>query len=133
MEAQPTSGSNPMENTSLRFAEAARCLTDAARPLGMVPPSFRSPPRIDADRSLRRRPGGSAMVAVRYRGRPWAAVLADMVEGVVAANEVSAGEAAGLRAALWQVLEAAGLVDAVPEAPPTVAPTATVRPLARVA
>ncbi|HMK10537.1 MAG TPA: hypothetical protein VK461_03095 [Acidimicrobiales bacterium] len=89
---------------TLRFTAAARTLADAARRLGLDAPSFRSPPRLTTvDRSLRRHPRG-AVVAVRLRGRPWAAVLADMVEGVVAANDLGATEADRVRAALWQAV-----------------------------
>jgi hypothetical protein len=133
-----------MESTSLRFAEAARCLADAARPRGCLVPSFRSPPRIPGDRSIRRRVDGTATVAVRYRDRPWPAVLADMVEGVVVTNELSEEPAARLRTHLWRALERTGLVAAeatnalaavdaggVPEI--AEGPTATVKRLARVA
>ena len=48
---------------------------------GLVAPSFRSPPRLaDVDRSLRRHPNG-AVVSVRTAGRPWPAVVSDMIEG----------------------------------------------------
>lgn len=86
------------------FAEAARELAAAARRDGLVAPSYRSPPRlVGVDRSIRRHPTGAA-VAVRVRGRPWAAVAADMIEGVVATNRLVAPRADRLRAELWQVL-----------------------------
>lgn len=89
---------------SLDFAAAARTLTRAARRQGLVGPSFRCPPRlVGVDRTIRRRAGG-AVVAVRLRGRPWAAVLADMVEGVVAANRLGPPRADRLRADLWAAL-----------------------------
>jgi hypothetical protein len=89
---------------TLRFTAAARTLADEARRLGLHPPAFRSPPRLDAvDRSLRRHPRG-AIVAVRLRGRPWAAVLSDMVEGVVAANDLPPADADRARAALWRAM-----------------------------
>jgi hypothetical protein len=40
------------------------------------------------------------VVAVRVHGRPHEAVVADLVEGVVAANRLTVGEAAELRRAL---------------------------------
>jgi hypothetical protein len=134
-----------MESTSLRFAEAARCLADATRPRRLVAPSFRSPPRIPGDRSIRKRVDGGATVAVRYRGRPWPAVLADMVEGVVVTNDLVAEPAARLRTDLWRALERADLVRpddredmALPArspVPAAAAPeaTTTVKRLARVA
>jgi hypothetical protein len=86
------------------FASAARELTRVARRRGLVGPSFRCPPRlVGVDRSIRRRSDG-ATVAVRLRGRPWPAVLADMIEGVVAANRLTAPQADRLRAELWTAL-----------------------------
>jgi hypothetical protein len=90
--------------TTLRFATAARVLGREARSRGFDPPGFRSPPRLQgADRTLRRRARG-ASVAVRVRGRPWAAVLADMIEGVVVANGLVGVESDALRAALWEAV-----------------------------
>ncbi len=89
---------------TLRFTAAARSLAEAARRMGLQPPGFRSPPRLGTvDRSLRRHPRGT-IVSVRLRGRPWAAVLADMVDGVVAANDLDPAAADGIRAALWEAL-----------------------------
>jgi hypothetical protein len=83
------------------FAATARALADEARRLGLAVPGFRSPPAVPgADRSLRRRPGGGVAVAVRLRGRPAAAVVADMVEGVVVANGLSGAEAERCRSLL---------------------------------
>ena len=68
-------------------------------------PTFRSPPGIsDVQRSIRRR-GGSATVAVVLRGRPWGAVLADMIEGIVAANRLDRTRADTIRAALRLAVE----------------------------
>ena len=89
-------------STTARFAHAARTLTRAARRRGLVAPSFRCPPRIvGADRTLRRRPGGG-VVSVRVRERPWPAVLADMIEGVVAVNGLSPPAATRVRTELWE-------------------------------
>ena len=91
--------------SSLQFAAAARTVAAACRSAGVAAPGFRSPPKQPGlDRSLRRRPGGSAIVAVRLGDRPFVAVLADMVEGTVAANGLSGAEAARCRAALWEAL-----------------------------
>lgn len=96
-----------MEATSLHFAAAARTLGDAARRRGWIVPSFRSPPRVPgADRTIRRRGTPSPTVAVRYRQRPWNAVLADLIEGVVVANGLAAAQADACRTALWGALEA---------------------------
>ena len=119
-----------MEATSLRFAAAARALGQAARRAELQVPGYRSPPRLaDVDRSLRRRADGFAMVAVRLRGRPWVAVVSDMVEGVVVANSLQGAEADRARSAMWLALEAAELLPPPPlPVPQSVA--ALVAPLA---
>jgi hypothetical protein len=87
--------------TTVDFAATARTLTRYARGAGLVGPSFRCPPRlVGVDRSIRRR-GETAIVSVRLRGRPWVAVLADMIEGVIAANRLGAPQADRLRSELW--------------------------------
>jgi hypothetical protein len=92
-----------MEPTSLRFARLARSLADAARAQGLRAPTFRSPPRIpDVTRSIVRR-GPAVTVAVALRDRPWAAVVADMVEGVVVANRLTGVRADHVRSGLWRV------------------------------
>lgn len=94
-----------MEASSLRFAAAARDLGLACRRRGLRMPGFRSPPRLTGvNRSLRRRPDGGTTVAVRIRGRPFAAVLADMIEGVVVANSLEGEAADRTREALWRCL-----------------------------
>ena len=76
--------------SSLRFAAAVRLVAAEARSLGLEVPGFRSPPRLaGANRSLRRRPGAPPAVAVKLAGRPFDAVLTDMVEGVVVANRLT--------------------------------------------
>ena len=96
-----------MEANALRFAAAARALGAAARARHLLVPGFRSPPRIaGAERTLRRSPGGRVSVAVRLRERPFAAVVADMVEGVVVANELDGTEATRVRTALWSAVVA---------------------------
>lgn len=92
-----------MEPTSLRFARLARSLGQAALAQGLRAPTFRSPPRIpDVSRSIVRR-GPAVTVAVVLRDRPWPAVVADMVEGVVAANRLTGVRADHVRAGLWRV------------------------------
>jgi hypothetical protein len=91
--------------SAVRFASAAKILARETRRLGLRSPGFRCPPKLDGvDRSLRRHPGGSSTVAVRLRGRPWVAALADMVEGVIAANRLSGPSADRVRAALWEAV-----------------------------
>ena len=101
-----------MEGTALRFAEAARTLGEAARALGLTLPAFRSPPRLEGvHRTLRRRRGG-VTVAVRLRERPWAAVVADMIDGVVVANGLEGPAASRARAALWAAVDQRGAMAA---------------------
>ncbi|HEX2043080.1 MAG TPA: hypothetical protein VHF24_10635 [Acidimicrobiales bacterium] len=91
----------PMAAASIRFAAAARRLAAACRARHLAVPAFRSPPRLaGAARSIRRRPDGTAVVAVAVRGRPFADVAADMVEGVLVANRLAGPSADGVRAAL---------------------------------
>lgn len=95
------------EVLSVRFAHAVRLLAGPTRLGGWVLPTFRSPPRVaGADRTLRRRQDGSAVVAVALRGRPWSDVLSDLVEGVVVGNGLCAKEAERCRRALWLALGA---------------------------
>lgn len=92
------------QSSSLRFLRAVQALGGAARAEGLAVPGFRSPPRLrGVQRSIKRWPGG-AMVAVVVRDRPWPAVLADLVEGVVAANGLQGPGADAARARLWDAL-----------------------------
>lgn len=91
--------------TSVRFAEAARRLAAEARRSGLAVPGFRSPPALaGTDRSLRRRPDGHATVAVRIRHRPLADVVADMADGVLAANGLTGAEAEARRRRLVEAV-----------------------------
>jgi hypothetical protein len=105
-----------MEATSLRFAAAARTLGHVARRHDLQVPGFRSPPRLaEVDRTLRRRSDGSALVAVRLKGRPWVAVLADMIDGMIVTNRLEGADAARMRTRLWTAVE----TDSARAAPPT--------------
>lgn len=91
--------------TSLDFAEAARRLAEAARRAGHAAPGFRSPPRgAGCRRSIRRRRNGEAVIAVQMKHRPPVAVLADMIDGVIAANQVADSVAGDLRDQLWSAV-----------------------------
>jgi hypothetical protein len=90
------------------FAAVARALSDQARRLDLVVPGFRSPPRIvGVDRTIRRfaehESGG--LISVAVRDRPLAAIVADMIEGVIVLNLLAAADAARVRAALWRALD----------------------------
>jgi hypothetical protein len=99
-----------MEPTSLRFARIARRLAEAARAQGLRAPTFRSPPRVPGvTRTIRRgsrstAPATAATVSVVLRGRPWAAVTSDMIEGTIVANRLTGVVADRARAALWSAL-----------------------------
>ena len=89
---------------TVMFAEAARVLASAARSFGLKAPSYRTPPRlVGLDRTVRRSRAGGA-VAVRVKGRPWPAVVADMIDGVIAVNRLSSARANRVRADLWEVV-----------------------------
>ncbi len=94
----------PVSNTSIDFAHAARTIGREVRRQGLVAPSFRCPPRIvGVDRSLRRVAHG-AVVAVQLKGRPWAAIVGDMIEGVIVTNQLQPPRSDRLRAELWVAL-----------------------------
>ena len=99
----------PQESSTgrcLAFAEAARQLGMAVRGQGLIVPSFRSPPReVGRRRTLARHGDGSVTVSVMVRNRVWEAVLADMIEGMVAANQMDGIDAEILRDQLWEALD----------------------------
>jgi hypothetical protein len=92
--------------TAIEFSETVRQVVTLARHQGLRPPVFRSPPRLaGVDRSIRRRPNGTVVVAVRRGGRPLAAIQSDVIDGVVAASELGATQADRFRRAAWAQLE----------------------------
>jgi hypothetical protein len=95
--------------SSTTFAGVVRILGAEVRALGLEVPGFRSPPRIPADRSLRRRPGATPAVAVRLAGRPLDAVVTDMVEGVIVANQLAGRRAIEVRSHLLATMAAGPL------------------------
>ncbi|MGV3759456.1 MAG: hypothetical protein ACO1PW_07910 [Actinomycetota bacterium] len=108
------------ESPSIRFARTVQALGVAGRELGLEVPAVRSPPRlVGVQRSIRRATGATTG-AVVVRGRPWAAVQADLVEGVVAANALPADAADRARAHLW-----AAIAPVEPAEPEVEAPVAT--------
>ena len=48
---------------------------------------------------------------MRLRGRPWAAVLSDMIEGVIAANQLAPPQSDRLRNELWVLCGADTVVE----------------------
>ncbi|MFT5530440.1 MAG: hypothetical protein ACI91O_000450 [Candidatus Poriferisodalaceae bacterium] len=100
---------------SVRFAVTARALCDVARRAGLSIPGYRTPPRVAGlDRSIRRTDRG-VVVSVRVKGRPFVAVVADMIEGVVATNSLTGADAGRCRSMLWDEITALeeGADDAV--------------------
>ena len=90
---------------TMRFAEAARALGRAARLRDLEVPTFRSPPGLAGiQRSIRRR-GRAATISVVLRGRPWQAVLADMIEGIIVANRLPSSRSDTVRRALWLAVD----------------------------
>ena len=47
-------------------------------------------------------------MAVRLKGRPWSAVVSDMIEGVVVANGLTGAKADRARTALWLAVDDSG-------------------------
>lgn len=92
-----------MRTTALEFAQIARALGAECHRQGIAVPAFRSPPRSNAARTIRRCPQG-IVVAVRL-DRDACEVASDMIDGCIAAARVTEAEAEILRGALW---EAAG-------------------------
>lgn len=89
------------------FAGTARRLGAAARARGLATPGFRTPPRTaGCNRTIRRYPDGSALVAVRVHGRLWDDVVDDLIAGVLAVNDLHGAPAAEVRYGLWRDLTA---------------------------
>lgn len=101
------------------FAEAVRVVSGVSRRSRLIVPVFRSPPRRPGvDRTIRRRKSAPAVVSVRLGGRPLAAVRADVIDGVVAANGLGGERADRFRRDAWAALEGQA---AVPHRPGTAA------------
>ena len=91
------------------FAELVMLLGAECRRLGLSVPFFRSPPRAGLLRSIRRSDDGSATVAVSVRGRDLAVICADLVDGILAANQLSGPEGETTRSALQRCVDAHAL------------------------
>lgn len=98
---------NPRTRRSVaaQFSSTVRLLAEEARRAGLEVPGFRSPPRLPGvSRSIRRLPAGSSVVAVAIRGRSAADVLADLIEGVLACNDLQGPEAEAARERLYRAM-----------------------------
>ena len=103
-----------MGSSSLRFAETVRVLSATAHGLGLRVAAFRSPPHTPGRDRAVSRPRGEPVVAVRVVGRPFAAVQADLIDGLAVVNGLAALEAEPVRRELWNALARAGEVDGQP-------------------
>ena len=91
------------ESVSIQFSITVRTLGRIANQLGYVTPQFRCPPpSAQYQRSVRRN-HDDLSISIVIRGRPWLAVLADIVEGFVIANAKS-GQDSEIRNILWDTI-----------------------------
>ena len=81
-------------------------LCTACRQLGLVVPSFQSPPTVEgADRTMRRTADGrSVVIAIRLWPRPLSRIRDDMIDGILAANGLAGARADELRCLLEEVV-----------------------------
>lgn len=94
----------PVTRRSLtaQFSSTVGLLAEEVRRTGLEMPGFRSPPRLPGvNRSIRRLPAGSSVVAVTLRGRSADDVVADMIEGIVACNHLEGPQAEMIRDRLY--------------------------------
>jgi len=76
----------------------ARTVAAASHQCGLRVPGFRTAPvRAGSWRAIKRYANGSCLVSVVIQGRTEAAVLADMIDGVVAANQLAGAGAEDVR------------------------------------
>ena len=100
-DSKPGSVSTIESAPSVRFTIVAKTISQVVASCGLEVPGFKSPPRSgDVDRTVRRVNRGS-IVAVRIKDRPFEAVIADMIDGVVVCNDMSTERAGKLRNLLW--------------------------------
>jgi len=89
----------------MMFSALVRVVAEEARAMGLVVPGFRSPPRLAGATRTIRSGGGAPIIAVRLRGRTFADVAADVVEGVLVANAVPRGADLRIRRRLLTAIE----------------------------
>ena len=104
----------PLAGGSAAGAMALRHVLALCRDPALVHAGFH---HSQVQRSIRRAPGAT-LVAVVVRGRPWPAVQADLIEGIIATNDLRAEAADRVRAQLWAAIEP----TAVEEEPEGAAP-----------
>ena len=92
------------ESISIQFSIAVRTLGRIADRLGYRIPQFRCPPpSAKYQRSVRKTGDENLSISIVIRGRPWLAILADIVEGFVIANTQS-GQDSEIRNILWDCI-----------------------------
>jgi len=94
-----------METDPMMFSALVRVVGQEARAMGLVVPGFRSPPRLAGAVRTIRNGAGAPIIAVRLRGRAFADVAADVVEGVLVANGVPPGTDLRIRRRLLTAIE----------------------------
>ncbi len=100
----PAIGIPAIGTPAVRFAAVAARIAEASRSEGLRAPGFKTPPRRPGfDRTIRR-VGRDTVVSVTVKGRPFAAVIADLIEGVVTANRLTGVEAGRIRGRLWDAV-----------------------------
>ncbi len=98
-------GAGAVADASSRFVLTVRALTAAAHEMGLSAPSYQSPPTSSGlNRSIQRTSPGDFVVAVRVNNRPFAAVVADAIEGLVVGNELNGSAASCVRDKLWSAV-----------------------------
>jgi hypothetical protein len=89
--SQPIAILELMSTTSIEFSNFALEISQACRGLGIKVPMYRTaPPGTSTRRRIRRFEDGSSLITIATHGRHNAEVLADMVEGAIAANPTDA-------------------------------------------
>ena len=92
------------ESISIKFSIAVRTLGRIADQLGYRIPQFRCPPpSAKYQRSVRKTGDENLSISIVIRGRPWLAILADIVEGFVIAN-IQSGQDSEIRNILWDCI-----------------------------
>ena len=92
------------ESISIQFSIAVRTLGRIADQLGYRIPQVRGPPpSAKYQRSVRKTGDENLSISIVIRGRPWLAILADIVEGFVIANTQS-GQDSEIRNILWDCI-----------------------------
>jgi hypothetical protein len=96
----------------VRFSETVRVLAAASGAADLVVPAFVTPPHTrGSDRVVRRLPRGEFSIGVTLEGRPFAAVQADLIEGIVLVNGLAGVDAAAARRTLWAALASSGQLE----------------------